>query len=245
MGGVKDLQLRVIPPNVANPFVRRVHYSGKVATTSTLHFGVFQDGALHGVMSFGNPMAKRTVIGLVEGTPWNGMLELNRMAFDAKLPRNSESRCLSVAMKLIRRNAPHVKWILSFADATECGDGTIYRAAGFILTGIKKNASTARLPDGTSITPVSFACTKSVPRKELGGEVRRRVFRDGQPIIPPVSGCCRRQDQRGVSAEVYLLHRQAMERPANGSRTSVLSYPGRWCRYVQRGKAGAVIDGSA
>lgn len=181
MGELSDIQVRVIPAKIANPFVRRVHYSHKVATTSTLHFGAFIDGGLHGVMSFGNPMAKRTVIGLVEGTPWNGMLELNRMAFDDALPRNSESRCLSIAFRLIKKNAPHVKWILSFADATECGDGTIYRASNFVLTGIKRNTGVAKLPDGTSITQVAFACTKSVPRPELGGKSAADYYGTGNP----------------------------------------------------------------
>ena len=67
------------------------------------------------------------------------MLELNRMAFDDYLPRNSESRCIAITIKLIRKQAPQIKWILSFSDGTRCGDGTIYRASGFYLTGIKNN----------------------------------------------------------------------------------------------------------
>lgn len=95
-------------------------------------------------MSFGSPLDKRKVLPLVhtsEGKPvlWNEMLELNRMAFSPLLPRNSESRCISIAFKLIRKNAPHVKWILSFSDATQCGDGTIYRASGFALTAVRES----------------------------------------------------------------------------------------------------------
>lgn len=61
------------------------------------------------------------------------------MAFDDYLPKYSESRCISIAMKLIRKNYPHIKWVVSFADGTQCGDGTIYRASGFVLTMIKEN----------------------------------------------------------------------------------------------------------
>lgn len=149
MGRALDIELKVIPSKVAIPFVKRVHYSGKVVNNSCLHFGAFLDGKLHGVMSFGSPTDKRKVLGLVEGTPWNGMLELNRMAFDDYLPRNSKSRCISLAMKLLKRNAPHVKWVLSFADGCQCGDGTIYRASNFVLTGIKKNTSLRIAEDGT------------------------------------------------------------------------------------------------
>ena len=68
---------------------------------SCLHFGVFLDGQLHGVMSYGPSMNKQKMIGLVEGTGWNEFLELNRMAFDSVLPRNSESRALSISLRLI------------------------------------------------------------------------------------------------------------------------------------------------
>jgi hypothetical protein len=37
---------------------------------------------------------------------------------------------------------------VSFADGSQCGDGTIYRAAGFVLTGIKPNNQLIQFPDG-------------------------------------------------------------------------------------------------
>lgn len=139
MSVVKDIHVRTIPAKIANEFVREHHYSGKVVPNSQLHFGAFLNGRLHGVMSFGASMDKRKVVQLVEGTGWNDFIELNRMAFDETLPKNSESRCISVAMRILKNQAPNIKWVVSFADATQCGDGTIYRASGFVLTGLKVN----------------------------------------------------------------------------------------------------------
>ena len=147
MGRAKDIIVKVIPSKLANEFVKRHHYSGKVVNNSVLHFGAFLDGKLGGVMQYGNPIDKRNVLNLVKtsnkgfNSKWNEMLELNRMAFSEILPKNCESRCISVTIRLIKKNAPQVKWILSFADGTQCGDGTIYRASGFVLTNIKKNTS--------------------------------------------------------------------------------------------------------
>ena len=146
MGSAKDLIVKVIPSKVAVPFVKTHHYSGKVVNNSNLHFGVFYEGRLHGVMSFGPSLDKSKIQGLVEGTGWNEFIELNRMAFDDVLPRNSESRAISIAMKLIRKNAPQIKWVISFADGCQCGDGTIYRASGFVLTGYS-SGSMWQLPD--------------------------------------------------------------------------------------------------
>lgn len=146
MGSAKDLIVKVIPSKIAIPFVKAHHYSGKVVNNSSLHFGVFYEGRLHGVMSFGPSLDKSKIQGLVEGTGWNEFIELNRMAFDDILPRNSESRAISVAMRLIRKNAPQIKWVVSFADGCQCGDGTIYRASGFVLTGYS-SGSMWKIPD--------------------------------------------------------------------------------------------------
>ena len=146
---VKKIIIKPINSKVANVFVKKWHYSGKTTQNSQLHFGAFYDGILHGVMSFGPSIDKRKTVALVKGTKFNDYLELNRMAFDSFLPKNSESRSLSVALKLIKKHYPNMEWIISFADGTQCGDGTIYRASGFVLAGLKKNTTMLLMPDGT------------------------------------------------------------------------------------------------
>ena len=144
----KDIVLKPIDSHEANALVKRVHYSGKVVQNSQIHIGVFYDGKLEGAMRFGPSLDKRKIQGLVRDTGWHEFIELNRMAFSDVLPRNSESRALGIAIKLLRKHAPQLKWVVSFADATQCGDGTIYRAAGFVLTGVKGGAELLRLPSG-------------------------------------------------------------------------------------------------
>tara|TARA_R100000655_G_scaffold25878_1_gene53395 strand:- start:1002 stop:1682 length:681 start_codon:yes stop_codon:yes gene_type:complete len=157
MGRAKEIILKVIPSNRANDFVKKHHYSAKVVPNSQLHFGCFLDGKLGGVMSYGVSMDKRKMLSLVEtqnkteATKWNEFLELNRMAFSDILPKYAESRCISISIKLLKKNAPHIKWIVSYADATQCGDGTIYRASGFLLTSIKKNSTMLKMPNGQII----------------------------------------------------------------------------------------------
>lgn len=170
MGRAKDIIVKVIPAKIANEFIKKHHYSGKVVSNSSLHFGCFLDGKLHGVMSYGSPLDKRKVLPLVGGTEWNEMLELNRMAFDEYLPKYSESRCISVSVRLIRKNAPQIKWILSFSDGTQCGDGTIYRASGFVLTGAVENTNTCELKSGEVIHKMTLESSPTTPRKELNGK---------------------------------------------------------------------------
>lgn len=169
MGRAKEILVKVIPAKIANEFVKKHHYSGKVVQNSSLHFGCFLDSKLHGVMSFGSPMVKKNVIHFVENTKWNEVIELNRMAFDDYLPKNSESRCIAISIKLIKKNAPHIKWILSFSDANLCGDGPIYRASGFKLIGVKKNTGTYQLQSGEVVCRLTSSAHRTKESNEKSG----------------------------------------------------------------------------
>lgn len=128
-------------------------------------------------MQFGPSMDKRKIQGLVTGTGWNGFIELNRMAFSERLPRNSESRALAIAFRMIRKRYPHIEWVVSFSDATQCGDGTIYRASGFVLTGIKRNDQILELPDGSRVSRLTV--TKDAHILKTGGA---KIPRGARPL---------------------------------------------------------------
>jgi hypothetical protein len=201
---VKRLLVAPIDRAEAVAIVCRHHYSRSFCRNSQLHLGVFLDGRLVGAMQFGPPLDRRRVLSIVPGTPWYDMLELNRMVLAPSVPRNAESRVIGLACRLVRRHAPHVKWILSFADAGQCGDGTIYRASGFHLTGVRWTEF-LRLPSGRMVhklavsanAPQACGGAASVPEfaRRTGAE-RVRVpsvryvkildpaFRLGQPPMP-------------------------------------------------------------
>ena len=179
MSRVKEIELKVIPAKIANDFVKKHHYSGKVVNNSFLHFGAFLDKRLHGVMSFGHSLDKAKTQKLVKNTGWNEFCELNRMAFDDYLPRNSESYCIGKALRLLKKNAPHLKWVISFADGCSCGDGTIYRASNFILTQIKKNSTMWINDKGDKVQNMSFATNPALNKKDfkrLDGYMLRYVY---------------------------------------------------------------------
>lgn len=163
----KELRVAPIAPRDARALTRALHYSGGYVSNGVLHLGVFLHGRCGGVMSFGHSMDKAKTVSLVRGTAWNGFLELNRMAFADWLPRNGESRALAVAMRMLRAKAPHVEWVVSFADGTQCGDGTIYRAAGFVLTNIGKSAQIWEFPGGERVTALQLSNARDAKRKAL------------------------------------------------------------------------------
>lgn len=162
---VKDIIVKPIKSQIANDFVRKHHYSGKVVPNSQLHFGCFLNNVLGGVMSFGPSINKKGTSNLVANTKFNDFLELNRMAFSDLLPRNSESRCISIALRMIKKHYPNIKWVISFADGCQCGDGTIYRGCGFKLVGITENTAIRINPKTGEYVHVIQAHHLKIPSK--------------------------------------------------------------------------------
>jgi len=191
---VKDIVIEPVGSSRANEFIKEHHYSGTVVPNSQLHLGAFYHGALEGVMQFGPPMDREKLLGLVDDTGWNEMMELNRMAFTEALPKNSGSRCLSIAFKLFKKHAPHVKWVISFADATQCGDGAMYRASNFVLTGIRENSQILQLPNGETIARFALEAHSDDPRPEL----------DGRSFAEVTDGSCKVADFKDKTGAEYI-----------------------------------------
>jgi hypothetical protein len=133
--GSDEFQVKEISRDLANEIIIKNHYSHKVFNNSYIHLGAFINGELLGVLQFGHLLNNLSVGNLVEGTKPGEALELNRMWFDDKAPRNSESMGLSYCIKYIRGKFKTVKWIQSFADQRCGGFGIVYQSANFSYYG--------------------------------------------------------------------------------------------------------------
>lgn len=230
MGDAKAIVLRPISRGDADRTIKRLHYSGKVVNNSQLSIGVFYQGKLEGAMQFGPSMDKRQIQGLVANTGWNDFIELNRMAFSDALPRNSESRAIAVAMRLLRKHAPHLQWVVTFADATQCGDGTIYRASGFVLTGIKKNNQIWIAPSETGAREECASLENGSCRGEQGRAnilaFSRLTLTKGEYIGPNGSASMRHYQEAGfLPLEGFQLRYIYFLDPSARNRLTVPALP--------------------
>lgn len=188
MGDAKKLIVKPISSKDANMVIKALHYSGKVVQNSQLHFGVFYNGKCGGALQFGPSLDKRKIQSLVKDTKWNEFIELNRMALADWLPRNGESRVIGFCMRYIKKQYPHLKWVVSFSDGTQCGDGIIYRASGFVLTGINRNKTIMRFPNGEKISDMGLKFSKEsqvklLGKTYLGTEVLRKAKEKGAKFL--------------------------------------------------------------
>lgn len=182
----KGIWLAPISREEAALCMRHWHYSHRPYVKSVLHVGVFVDDMIAGAMSWGPGVDTRNSIGVIDGTAWDGYLELNRMAFSAAAPRFSESRALSICIKQIAAHAPHVEWLVSYADGAQSGRGTIYKASGWTLTQCRKNTTLWRdVESGDVVSDVGIR-TSSRLRARYGKSPK------ASPLLAPLDGYMRR-----------------------------------------------------
>ncbi|EDX2467219.1 protein mom [Salmonella enterica] len=133
--GSRELRVETISCWLARTIIQTKHYSRRFVNNSYLHLGVFSGRELVGVLQWGyalNPSSGRRV---VLETDNRGYMELNRMWLHDDMPRNSESRAISYALKTIRLLHPSVEWVQTFADE-RCGrSGVVYQASNFDFIG--------------------------------------------------------------------------------------------------------------
>jgi hypothetical protein len=139
--GETDFYIQEIPKVKSKELIIKNHYSHKVCNDATthIHLGCFINGELLGCLQFGYAMNPQSMASVVETTKLDEYKELNRMWFDDKALRNTESRAIAYSIKYIRARYPKVKWIQSFADERCGGLGIVYQAANFLFYGEHKN----------------------------------------------------------------------------------------------------------
>lgn len=128
---ISPLQLFLIPisSRKAHKVYSQFHYLGEQPCIATAHYGVYFETDLLGCISIGVPNAK-DCLPFYRSNTQAGWWEIKRFALSPACPKNSESRVISVALKLFRKEQ-HVKGVITYADSGVGHVGTIYKASGF------------------------------------------------------------------------------------------------------------------
>lgn len=111
----------------ARRLLDRVHPLGSGRAPS-LALGIFWAGKCEGVLTFGFPISNNAVYSY--GLRQDESLELRKMWISDVPPANSESRSLSVAVRLIAKQYPRIRLLLTYCDGEETA--TAYKASGWI-----------------------------------------------------------------------------------------------------------------
>lgn len=127
------LTIKEIDYELAKKICIENHYSKKWNTSfGKLNFGIYQDdnNECMGVLVFGNLMNPSSYKSISDELNKDGVIELNRMWLSDELGKNSETTCLAMSFKYMKKYKPEIKVVQTFADG-RLGCGTVYKASNF------------------------------------------------------------------------------------------------------------------
>lgn len=129
------------------------HYAKRL-TLANLSYSVFNNkNEWCGVICFGQSSNRHVSINF--GLQGNQVIELLRMALNGK--QECTSKAMSIAMKLIKKDAPLVKLLISYADNNQGHFGTIYQATNWYYIGqSNEDARSGIHIDGISVSYRGF-----------------------------------------------------------------------------------------
>lgn len=112
------------------PFIIGIHYAKRWPSISYA-FGLFRDGEIEGICTFGTPSSAPLRSGVCGKRFSSHVIELNRLCLKRNI-KNDASYLVSRAIKMLPKN----KIIVSFADISHGHNGAVYRACNFLYCGL-------------------------------------------------------------------------------------------------------------
>ena len=108
-------------------------------------FGLFLDGDLIGVVTYGVPASPPLCIGIAGEENQHDILELNRLVI---LPEYNGKNYASYLVGRSLRMLPNHTFVVSYADTAWSHVGYIYQATNFLYTGMSAARTDAYQPEG-------------------------------------------------------------------------------------------------
>lgn len=138
---MKNYKVERIPCNQAKEYIIKNHYSHGCHNRPSPCYGLFEEDELIGVLMFATPCSERVRASVFGSQYKDSVTELHRLHILDVTPKNTESWFISRCLKLLKRDKPQIKAVISFSDLTEGHSGTIYKATNAFRIGQTGNAT--------------------------------------------------------------------------------------------------------
>jgi len=133
MSSTPKLRLDWASSEAARFACKRWHYTGTVPV-ALVKIGIWEDDKFAGVILFG-PGAGTSTSGIRYGLRERyDMAELVRVAM-APWHKTPVSRCIAIATRMLCKQSPNLRMLISFADTKQGHHGGIYQACGWTYLG--------------------------------------------------------------------------------------------------------------
>jgi hypothetical protein len=131
------LRLDFCSHDAARHAVMRWHYSRQMPKAKLVKVGVWEDDKFRGAIIYG--LGANRHIARPFGLTDTEACELVRVAL-APGREHPTSQCVAISLKLLRRQSPGLRLVVSYADAGQGHVGTLYQAGGWLYLGTSEQS---------------------------------------------------------------------------------------------------------
>lgn len=132
---LKNYEISLIDCELAKKYIIKNHYSHGCHNAPSPCYGLFEQNNLIGVLMFATPCSENVRASVFGEEYKDWVIELHRLHILDLTPKNTESWFIAKCLKLLKKDRPQTKAIISFADSTQGHKGIIYRATHFYQCG--------------------------------------------------------------------------------------------------------------
>jgi hypothetical protein len=130
-----DYTVARIPCKTAKEYIIKNHYSHGCHNAPSPCYGLFDGEKLIGVLMFATPCSENVRASIFGEEYKNCVTELHRLHILDITPKNTESWFISRCLKLLLKDKPQIRAVISFSDLTEGHSGVIYQATNAFRCG--------------------------------------------------------------------------------------------------------------
>ncbi len=143
------VSVRQITKAVAKNFVIEHHYSHRFSSCKYALGVFYRDKEEHaffggdnekliGTIIYGHPVCNRAIQSITSDSSLElgSVLELTRLVIADNFGRNIESHVIASSFRWLKKNAPEIKVLISYADPEQNHAGTIYQATNWLYQGL-------------------------------------------------------------------------------------------------------------
>jgi hypothetical protein len=141
MNSIADLRLDWCSFEAVSFACRWWHYSGSVPAAKRVQIGVWEDQRFIGCVVFSRGATPN--ISRPFGLTQRDVCELTRVALGPH--ETPTSRIVAIALKMLRRQSPGVRLVVSYADPLHHHHGGIYQALNFLYIGLTHREACLRV----------------------------------------------------------------------------------------------------
>lgn len=191
--------VRKIAYDEAKPFLLKIHYARRMPVI-TDSFGLFINGEIVGVVTYGIPASNAPCIGIAGVENRGNVLELNRLVIRPGYSgKNYASYLVAKSLKML----PNKTFVVSYADTAWSHVGYVYQACNFLYTGLTAKRVDAYSPRGTH--PRRHNKKDVISKHQTRSQKHRYVFLVGDKRT-------RRQMLKELRYKVYEYYPKGDER---------------------------------